>query len=135
MSATVADADGNPVRVAGKREPKLFKITYTLGANGDPANGTLLDRNDTALTLTRTGAGLFTLVVPAFPTGATTVVHFSSVQASPTVADMVPLTKTASTGTITMRFFANAIATPVDFSSGDELTLWALVDSSLLGGT
>lgn len=131
MSATVADAgtQGCFVRATGNREPKLFKITYTLGASGDPAAGTLLERSDSAVTLVRTGAGLFTLVVPVFPSSMTTIVHFSSVQATPTVADLVILTKTASTGTFTLRFFANAIATPVDFSSGDELTVWALLDS------
>lgn len=129
MSATVADAPGYPLRTTGVREPKLFKITYTLGASGDPAAGTLLERSDVAVTLVRTGAGLFTLTVPVFPTNMTTILGFSAVQATPTVADMATLTKTASTGTFTLRFVGNAIGTPVDFTSGDELTVWAMVDS------
>lgn len=133
MSATVADADRNPIGTTGKREPKLFKITYTLGSTGDPATGTLLERSDVAVTLTRTGVGLFTLVVPIFQTGATSILGFQAVQAAPTVSDMVCLTKVASTGTFTLRFHANAIATPVEFTSGDELTVWALVDSTILG--
>lgn len=130
MSATVGDGMvGGPLRTMSDREPKLFEIAYTLGANGDPAAGTLLKKSDNAMTLTRTGAGLMTLVCPAFPAGCQAILGFSSIQAAPTVADFVTLTQVNSTGTFTLRFFANAIGTPVDFSTGDQLTIWALLES------
>lgn len=129
MSATARDATGRQAWVTGTREPKLFEIAYTLGASGDPAAGTLLKRSDTGILLVRTGVGLFTLTVPAFPPLCQVRLGFSSIQAVPTVADMVCLTQVNSTGVLTLRFFANAIATPVEFTSGDQLTVWAWVDT------
>lgn len=130
MSATVGDVmAGGPLRTASDREPKFFEIAYTLGASGDPAAGTLLKKSDTGLTLTRTGAGLFTFVAPAFPANCQAIIGYSSIQAAPTVGDMVCLTQVNSTGTFTLRFFGNALGTPVDFSTGDQLTVWAWLES------
>lgn len=114
MARTAGDLDGFPV-LAAKQDVIILMAHIAIGASGAPT----VSNEDGTVTFTRTGAGTYTVVYPAFAGAA---FFFIQPRKTATILEVAATAIDTAAGTATV-VTRDAAAAAADAANGDILQL------------